>query len=84
MKAVFFINTNRNYGHVSHTVWDMLREEGYLQNATGMDCDGQEVMMYTDGEHEYYFAPTDIAVCRDYPRYLPFMNRYFADFYKNR
>ena len=79
MKAVYFINTNRGYGHVSHNVWDILKEEGYLAENTGWDFDGQEVMKYADGENEFYFAPTDIAVCLAYPRYLPFMNKYFAD-----
>ena len=79
MKAVYFLNTNRGYGHVSHTVWDMLKEEGYFQENTGWDFDGQEVIKYSDGENDFYFAPTDIAVCVDYPRYLPFMNKYFAD-----
>ncbi|MBR5474509.1 MAG: hypothetical protein IKU83_03755, partial [Lachnospiraceae bacterium] len=30
--------------------------------------------------HEFYFVPTDIALCRDYPRYLPEMMAHFADF----
>ena len=80
MKAVFFINNNTGYGHVSHKVWAVLGEEGYLNEDAGFEFAGQQVKKYSDGQHEYYFAPTDIALCRDYPRFLPELNKYFSDF----
>ena len=80
MKAVYFINAKNDWGHVSAKVWDILREEGVLKESTGITFQGQEVMKYTDGAHQYYFVPTDIAICRDYERFLPEMNQHFADF----
>ncbi len=79
MKAVYYISNNRGWGHVSTMVWDILEEEGYLAEPTGILFSGQEVRRYTDGKHEYYFVPMDTAVCLDYPRFLPEMNRYFSD-----
>lgn len=80
MKAVFFISNNHDWGHVSYRVWDILEEEGYLKGDADIEFAGQQVKKCFDGEHEYYFVPTDIALCRDYYRFLPDMNRYFADF----
>lgn len=80
MKAVYFICNNRAWGHVAATVWDILEEEGYFQERTGIQFAGQEVMKCAENGHEFYFVPTDIALCLDYPRFLPDMNRYFSDF----
>lgn len=80
MKAVYFISSNPSWGHVSAMVWRLLGEEGFLQKPSGFSFAGQEVMLYSDGEHEYYFAPTDIALCLDYPRFLPEMTEHFSDF----
>lgn len=79
MKAVYFICNNRAWGHVAATVWDVLEEAGYFQERAGMQFAGQEVMKCTENGHEFYFVPTDIALCLDYPRFLPEMNRYFSD-----
>lgn len=80
MKAVYYISNNRNWGHVSTCVWDILEEEGFLKEHTGIMFFNQEVMRYTDDKHEYYFVPMDTAVCLDYPKFLPEMNLYFSDF----
>lgn len=79
-KAVYYICDHKDWGHVSFLVWDILQEEGYL-NPAGFTFAGKEVMKYTDEKNnEYYFAPSDIAICRDYPRFLPDMNKHFGDF----
>lgn len=80
MKAVYFICNNHNWGHVSYTVWDILQEEGYFQEKADFDFCGGPVYRCSDGEHEYYFVGTEIALCLDYPRYLPEMQKFFADF----
>lgn len=81
MRAVYFINTNREFGYVAYHVWDCLQEEGYLAEKTDILFDGQEVMKYVDSEqNEYYFVPTRKAICLEYERLLPEMNKYFADF----
>lgn len=79
-KAVYYICGDHNWGHVSYLVWDILKEEGYF-NPAGFTFDGKEVMKYVDDKgNEYYFASSDIAICLDYPKYLPEMNKYFGDF----
>ena len=79
MKAVYFICSNRNWGHVAWRVWELLEAEGYLRESAGFAFCGQDVKRYSDGTHEYFFVPTEIALCLDYPRYLPEMNAHFAD-----
>lgn len=80
-KAVYFINTNREFGYVSYHVWDILQQEGFLSQSAGFKFDGQEVMKYIDKlGNEYYFAPTQKAICLEYERLLPEMNEHFADF----
>lgn len=80
-KAVYFINTNREYGYVAYLVWDILKEEGYLAEEAGFDFDGQKVMRYQDeAGNWFYFAPTHRAICLDYEKCLPEMNEHFADF----
>ena len=79
-KAVYFINVNRDFGYVSYLVWDCLQEEGFLQKETDMIFDGNPVMSYEDqAGNTFYFAPTQTAICLDYNKYLPDMNKYFAD-----
>lgn len=46
-KAVYYICDDKNWGHVSFIVWDILKEEGYL-NPAGFTFDGREVMKYID------------------------------------
>lgn len=80
-KAVYFISTNHNWGHVSVHVWDILEEEGYLREKAGICFAGQEVYKYIDEDkNEFYFVPMETAVCLDYTRYLPELNEYFSDF----
>ncbi len=80
-KAVYYICDNHDWGYVSYLVWDILKKEGYLDNKAGFMFDGREVYKYTDEkQNEFYFVPTEIALCRDYPKYLPDMNKYFSDF----
>ncbi|MCI2061177.1 MAG: D-aminoacyl-tRNA deacylase [Eubacteriaceae bacterium] len=80
-KAVFFICDRHDWGHVSFNVWDILREEGFLDGEAGFTFDGGKVMKHIDeAGNEYYFAPTKIAICLDYPHYLPEMNEHFSDF----
>ena len=80
MKAVYYISNNPEYGYIAHKVWNILEKEGFFKENTGIQFFGQDVMKYTDDEHEYYFVPTDVAVCTDYKRFLPEMNAHFADF----
>ena len=80
-KAVYFINNNKEFGYVSYYVWDILEQEGYFVEKTDILFDGQQVMKYIDEiGNEYYFAPTKKAICLEYERLLPEMNKYFADF----
>ena len=80
-KVVYYICDNHDWGYVSYLVWDILKEEGFLNNSAGFTFNGKEVYKYIDDKNnEYYFVPTEIALCRDYPRYLPEMNKYFSDF----
>lgn len=80
-KAVYYICNNNSWGHVGTHVWNILQDEGYLQEKTGIIFAGKEVMRYTDiNKNEFYFAPTETAICLDYMRYLPEMNKYFSDF----
>ena len=79
MKAVYFICNDRNWGHVAWRVWDILGEEGYLNESAGFSFCGQDVKRCTDGAHEFFFVPTDIALCLDYPRFLPEMLAHFSD-----
>lgn len=79
MKAVYFICNNHDWGHVSFRVWDLLAEEGFLDESAHLTFCGQAVKRYESGGNEYFFVPTDIALCLDYPRFLPEMNAHFAD-----
>lgn len=80
-KVVYYICDNKDWGYVSYHVWDILKEEGYLDKKVDLTFDGREVYKYVDEKNnEFYFVPTEIAICRDYPRYLPDMNKHFADF----
>ena len=73
------MNNNHNWGHVSYRVWDLLEKEGFFEQKAGFQFAGQDVMKCERDGHEFYFAPTDIALCLDYPRFLPEMNAHFAD-----
>lgn len=78
-KAVYYICTNPDFGHVAPLVWKQLQDDGYLQEPTGIFCDGEEVMRYTDkAGNQFDFVPAKQAVCLDYPGYLPMMNEHFA------
>ncbi|MCI8514406.1 MAG: hypothetical protein HFI93_07210 [Lachnospiraceae bacterium] len=79
MKAVYYICTNRNWGYVAPKVWDILEEEGYFTEKTGIRFFGQDVTAYSKNGHHFLFVPMDYAVCLDYPRFLPEMNQYFRD-----
>ncbi len=79
MKAVYYFATNEGYGHVSRNVWNILREEGKLNERTDYDFDGREIYRYEENGNEFFFVSSEKAICLDYPRWLPFMNRYFAD-----
>lgn len=78
-KAVYYICTNPEFGHVAHLVWKRLEEDGIFQTGTGIFCDGEEVMRHVDAHgNQFDFVPAKQAVCLDYPRYLPIMNEHFA------
>jgi len=47
-KAVYYICDNHDWGYVSYLVWDILKEEGYLDNKAGFTFDGREVYIYTE------------------------------------
>ena len=79
-KAVYFINTDRDFGYVAYNVWDILQEEGYFTEKAGITFDGQEVWKNVDAAgDEFYFVPTHEAICLHYKKYLDEMNKYFAD-----
>lgn len=80
MKAVYYICNDPDWGHVTGHVWNILKEEGYLENPTDIRCDGDTVYKYEAGGNEFWLVPTDFAICLDYEKYLPVMNEYFADF----
>ncbi len=79
MKAVYYIATNQDWGHVARRVWDILQAEGKLAEKADFDFDGMPVYVLRQGGNELWFAATDRAVCLDYPRWLAPMNRYFSD-----
>lgn len=37
-KAVYYINTDRDFGYVSFHVWDILQEEGYFTEKNWHPC----------------------------------------------
>lgn len=80
-KAVFYMSDNRERpGIVSRLVWEILKEKGSLFPAE-MEFHGRMVMKCSDDrDNEFYFAPTEVPVCWDYPRYLPEMNSLFSNF----
>ena len=80
-KAVYYIcNDEKRQGLVARTVWAILREKNIMTSA-GIMFDGREVLVRKDErDNEYYFVPTEFPVCWDYQKYLPEMNKYFADF----
>ncbi|MDD5945676.1 MAG: D-aminoacyl-tRNA deacylase [Clostridia bacterium] len=81
MKAVYFICSNKNWGHVASKVWELLEKEGYFQDKADFTFDGMDVYSYNDEKgNEFFFVPTDTAICLDYDKYLPEMNKYFSDF----
>lgn len=56
MKAVYYISNSRTWGHVATRVWDILEQEGFLREHTGIIFSGQEVMGYRDEKHEYFLS----------------------------
>lgn len=79
-KAVYFINTNRDYGYVAYHVWDILEAEGFFTEKAGFLFDGGEVMKYVDDNGDiFFFAPTKRAICLDYETLLPQMKEHFSD-----
>ena len=79
-KAVYYLSNNeKRPGLVSRLVWELLDEKKILSPA-GFSFDGQVVMLHRDERNnEYFFVPTEVPVCWDYPHYLPEMNEYFSD-----
>ncbi|MGB4439567.1 MAG: hypothetical protein WBJ13_10185 [Sedimentibacter sp.] len=64
---------------MSRIVWEILTEKGMF-TPEDITFDGRKVMMYRDaGDNIYYFVPTEVPVYWDYTKYLPEMNKYFAD-----
>lgn len=81
MKAVYYICVNRSWGHVAPIVWDCLEKEGRFEKEADFTFNGMKVYYMTDeNNNELWFVPTETAICLDYNRYLPEMNRYFGDF----
>ncbi|MEA4971625.1 MAG: D-aminoacyl-tRNA deacylase [Candidatus Metalachnospira sp.] len=81
MKAVYYICNNKNWGHVSARVWELLEKEGFLKNKTDITFDSMPVYKYiNDNGNEFYFVSTKTALCLDYKKYLPDMNKYFNNF----
>ena len=75
-KAVYYICNNTNWGYVAHEVWRILGEEGLLDEDAGILFAGKEVKKHTDADgNEFFFVPTDIALCLDYNKYLLYMNK---------
>lgn len=80
-KVVYFIcNSDSRQALVSGLVWKALEEAGLFSPA-GFRFDGADVMMHKDEDGNlFYFVPTQVPICADYPRYLPEMNQWFRDF----
>lgn len=80
-RVVYFISIDDGYsGHVSREVWNILEQEGLFTPAEVI-FDGRQVMKYEDDRaNQYYFVPTALPICLDYPKYLEEMNRYFGEF----
>lgn len=79
-KAVYYI-CNKEDGSVwvSHHVWNFIKEKEGVKQA-GITFDNQDVLMYEDErQNKYYFVPTVVPICLDYPRLLPEMNEKFSD-----
>ena len=79
MKAAYFICTDAGKAKVAPLVYELLEKEGYLAEDAGFSFAGRKVSVYKNGGNEYYFAATDVSLCRDYTKYLPDLNKYFAD-----
>lgn len=81
MKAVYYICNNKNWGHVSAKVWALLEQEGFFKEQTEITFDDMPVYKYVDDKgNDFYFVSTNIALCLDYEKYLPVMNKHFNDF----
>ncbi|MDR1125967.1 MAG: D-aminoacyl-tRNA deacylase [Deltaproteobacteria bacterium] len=73
-------NSEGRQGLVSRKVWSLLAEKGGTA-AAGFSFQGAEVLKQRDERgNEYYFVPTEVPVCLDYPKYLPEMNGHFGAF----
>lgn len=80
-KAVYFIcNEENRPGLVGRIVWEVLKEKNLLHPAR-FAFDGRDVMRCGDDRgDEFYFVPTEVPVCWNYPKYLPEMNERFSGF----
>ena len=78
-KAVYYIcNEKKGEGLVSSIVWDILKEKDSVV-PSGLSFEGKEVLMSRDErDNEYFFVPTKVPVCWNYPEYLPEMNDKFS------
>lgn len=79
-KAVYYI-CNKEDGSVwvSHHVWNQIKIKDGIKKSC-IIFDNQELLMYEDDRNNiYYFVPTIIPICLDYPRLVDEMNEKFSD-----
>ncbi len=80
-KVVYYLCTSEErHGLVSRDIWKMILAKDGVTPA-GISFDGQEVMMCRDlRNNAFYFVPTAVPLCWEYPKYLEEMNSKFGDF----
>lgn len=78
-RAVFF-GADPGIDPVAGAVFKAIWDESCLTD-TAMSVANQPVLKASDAAgDEFYFVRTAKVVCHDYDRYLPILQRYFADF----
>lgn len=78
-KAVYFLCTNSNKDEVAPLVLNKSMEMFDLKE-TDIIIDEKPVLLYEDQKGDkYYYVQTDVVICEDYGRYLPYIKEYFED-----
>lgn len=79
-KAVYFFCANPDIDPVAGRVFNWLSQI-YSLHETDIVIDDNPVMKYSDAAgNQYYFVKMNKVVCHDYNKYLPTINKFFADF----
>lgn len=78
-KIVYFFCINQDRDPVANSVLQYLREN-YLLEKTEIFCDGKPVLCYEKKDTQIMLVQMDEVLSHDYEKYLPFLNKYFADY----